>query len=86
MNITRRKAIQTLVLPVLAAAFASTETIAEAKSSKAALKYQSTPKGSAKCSKCKLFIPGKDAKAMGTCKVVDGSISPNGWCVAFTPK
>ncbi len=85
---SRKEALkQLIVLPALAGlAFAGTSTIAEAKSSKSAMKYQNTPKGSAKCSGCKLFIPGKSAKANGTCKVVEGSISPNGWCVAYTPK
>lgn len=86
MKITREEALKTLVLPALAAAFGVTTTLAEAKSSKSAMKYQDHPKGAAKCAGCKLFIPGKTAKAMGTCKVVDGSISPNGWCIAYTPK
>ena len=86
MKITREQALKTLVLPALAAAIGVTTTAAQAKSSKSAMKYQDHPKGSAKCSGCKLFINGKNAKAMGTCKVVDGSISPNGWCIAYTPK
>lgn len=85
---SRKEALkQIVVLPALAGlALAGTSTIAQAKSSKAAMKYQNTPKGSAKCSGCSLFIPGKTTKANGTCKVVEGSISPNGWCVAYTPK
>ena len=86
---SRKEALkQLVVLPALAGlAVAGTSTIAEAsKSSKSAVKYQSTPKGNAKCSGCSLFIPGKTATANGTCKVVEGSISPNGWCVAYTPK
>jgi hypothetical protein len=61
----------TLVLgPKLAAA--------EAKMSKAAAKYQGHPKGSAKCSKCSSFV------SPDSCKVVAGSISPNGWCAHFS--
>ena len=86
MKMTRQQALKTLVLPALAAAIGATTANAEAKSSKAALKYQDHPNGSAKCSGCSLFIPGKTAKAMGTCKVVEGSISPNGWCVAYSKK
>lgn len=86
MKITREEALKALVLPALAAAFGVTTAVAEAKSSKAAMKYQDHPKGTAKCAGCKLFVAGKSAKANGTCKVVDGSISPNGWCIAYTPK
>ncbi|HEY8297135.1 MAG TPA: high-potential iron-sulfur protein [Candidatus Baltobacteraceae bacterium] len=84
---TRSDALKSLiVLPALAAAIIETTDTADAKSSKAQFKYQSHPKGSAKCSGCSLFIPGKHASAMGQCKVVAGSISPNGWCVAYTAK
>ena len=85
-TLTREQALKALVLPALAAAIGGTMTIAEAKSSKAQLKYQDHPHGNQKCAGCKLFIPGKSAKAMGQCKVVAGSISPNGWCVAYTKK
>jgi len=52
---------------------------------KSALQYQSKPKGSHSCSNCQLFCPGPSSTAMGTCKVVKGSISPKGWCSAWTP-
>jgi hypothetical protein len=32
------------------------------------------------------FVPGPKPDANGTCKVVDGPISPNGWCVAYVKK
>ena len=50
--------------------------------------YQTKPNGGKKCSGCSLFIPGKGnaMKANGTCKLVKGSISPNGWCKFFTAK
>jgi hypothetical protein len=35
---------------------------------------------------CMQFIPGKTPTADGTCKVVQGSISPKGWCMFFTAK
>ncbi len=85
-TLTRQQALKALILPALAAAIGGTTALAEAKSSKAQLKYQDHPHGSQKCAGCKLFIPGKNATAMGQCKVVSGSISPNGWCVAYTKK
>ncbi|MDA8109242.1 MAG: high-potential iron-sulfur protein [Betaproteobacteria bacterium] len=53
---------------------------------KAAMKYQDHPNGKQDCSNCVQFIPGKTPAAMGECKVVAGSISPHGWCVAYTAK
>lgn len=86
-KMTRQEALKTLTLPALAAAMAGTMvTSAQAKASKATVKYQNSPKGSAKCSGCKFFIAGKSKTAMGTCQIVDGAISPNGWCTAYTKK
>ncbi len=53
---------------------------------KAAMQYQDTPKDGKDCSKCIQFIPGASAKADGKCKIVDGAISPHGYCNAFSAK
>ena len=83
----RKEALRNLVvLPALAGLIATTTAIAEAKGSKSQFKYQDKPNGKQKCSGCSLFVPGKTASANGSCKVVEGSISPNGWCTAFSPK
>lgn len=39
--------------------------------------YQDTPNGIAMCSTCSLFVEPR------SCKVVEGDISPNGWCDAY---
>ncbi|MDA8095245.1 MAG: high-potential iron-sulfur protein [Betaproteobacteria bacterium] len=52
----------------------------------AAMQYQDHPKNGQHCSNCIQFVPGPSAKANGTCKIVDGSISPNGYCAAFSAK
>lgn len=85
---SRKEAIQKLiVLPALAGlAVMGATSVADAKGSKSQFKYQSKPHGSQKCSGCSLFIPGKSATASGQCKVVDGSVSPNGWCTAYAAK
>jgi hypothetical protein len=44
------------------------------------VQYQTTPKDGAKCSLCVNFV------APSSCKIVSGTIDPNGWCVAFAPK
>jgi hypothetical protein len=50
------------------------------------LKYQSTPNGGLHCSDCALFVPGKSATDDGTCKIIPGAVSPNGWCAAYSKK
>jgi High potential iron-sulfur protein len=84
---TRRTFVaKAVVLPALAGLLLAETTSAEAKGSKAQFKYQGTPNGGHKCSQCTFYIPGTSSKANGTCKIVDGSISPNGWCTAFSAK
>ena len=53
---------------------------------KASVRYRDKPNGKAECSNCIQFVPGASAKANGTCKIVDGVISPHGWCVAYSAK
>ena len=76
----------TLPLAATAAVALAREASAANKSPQNAVQYQDKPKGSAKCSGCKFYIPGKDPKAKGNCQVVDGAISPNGWCVVYSAK
>ncbi len=59
---------------------------AQAKVAKASAMYQDKPHGKQSCGHCIHFIPGKTATADGTCQLVQGSISPNGWCVLFSAK
>lgn len=44
------------------------------------VQYQEMPKGDQKCSICVNF------EAPASCKIVEGTINPNGWCIAFAPK
>lgn len=62
----------------------STSSAAPAATSKvpqASVQYQSQPKGEQKCSGCMNFITESN-----TCKLVDGQISPDGWCSLWTKK
>jgi hypothetical protein len=54
--------------------------------SKAAAKYQETPKDGQTCDQCLHWIPGKTPRDRGQCKVVEGDINPKGWCIVFAPK
>ena len=56
------------------------------KVSQAIAKYQDKPHGTQQCDGCVQFIPGNTSSAGGACKIVEGSISPKGWCMFFTPK
>jgi hypothetical protein len=87
-SLTRGSALKNLLtLPALAAAALAAGATGLARAdSRADLKYQSTPNNGQHCSDCALFVPGKTATDDGTCKVIPGSISPNGWCVAFSKK
>jgi hypothetical protein len=50
------------------------------KASKEAVKYQESPNNGQKCGDCTYF------QAPSSCGVVDGAISPNGWCSLYNKK
>ena len=83
-EVSRRDLLKGVAL--LAGAVALRPARAQAKAPKAAMKYQDHPKDGAECSTCLQWIPGKTPTAMGTCKVVEGPISPKGWCLAYVKK
>lgn len=51
------------------------------KLSQAEAQYQGTPKAGQKCSQCMHFIADSSS-----CKLVEGQISPEGWCKLFAAK
>lgn len=53
---------------------------AAAKMAQTAVGYQATPKGDQQCGTCSLFQPP------GACTLVDGAISPTGWCKFWVKK
>jgi High potential iron-sulfur protein len=53
---------------------------AAAKMAPAAASYQDSPKGDQLCSNCSLF------QAPNACQLVDGAISPSGWCKFWVKK
>ena len=62
------------------AALVGASTPAQAKAAQKAVKYQDTPKGEQRCDNCALFEPPS------SCKTVDGTISPEGWCMVYAKK
>ena len=64
-----------------ATAVIGTSTPAQAaKAPQKVVKYQDTPKGEQRCDNCALF------EAPSSCKTVDGTISPEGWCMVYAKK
>lgn len=59
---------------------AQTAPAAAQKLAQSAVQYQSHPNNGQLCSVCVNYI------APNQCKLVQGPISPIGWCVAFAPK
>jgi len=55
-------------------------TEASAKMAQKAVEYQDTPKGDQECSNCSLF------QEPNACTLVDGEISPKGWCKFWVKK
>lgn len=84
---SRRKMIKFMALsvavPIMTPLVSKAQT---AKTSKESMQYQEEPKGKEQCSNCMQFIPGKTSETNGECKVVEGNISPQGWCSAYVPK
>jgi hypothetical protein len=63
------------------AAIIGTSTTAHAaKVPQKTVKYQDTPKGEQSCENCALFEPPS------SCKTVDGTIAPQGWCIVYAKK
>lgn len=83
-NVSRRSVLKQAVLLAGAGLTASVlparTAHAQGKASKAAMKYQDKPEGNKKCSDCLQFV------APDSCKVVEGTINPNGYCLAWVKK
>ena len=55
-----------------------------AKADKRDFFYQDRPKDGKSCATCRLFSAAPSGQ--GNCAIVDGEVSPNGWCMAYSPK
>ena len=85
-NISRREAfvrgIRLLIVPAAVALAATPGQVGAARATKADVFYQERPKEGKSCSTCRLFSMSETGK--GTCAVVEGEVSPNGWCMAYS--
>jgi High potential iron-sulfur protein len=76
---SKRKFMRFALAGIAGATLRPRQTLAQgsAKMTKAQAEYQDTPKGIQMCATCSLFDEPH------ACKVVEGDVSPNGWCKAF---
>ena len=83
-KLTRRSVLRRVALLAGAALTASVarnnDALAQAKATKDAMKYQDKPSGDKQCSNCLQFV------APNGCKVVEGAVSPSGYCIAWVKK
>jgi hypothetical protein len=80
---TRRAVLQIGVAAFatgLSARAQAQEKLAQEKLAQKIVQYQEQPKNGQMCSTCVNF------EAPNACKIVAGTIVPNGWCIAFAPK
>ncbi|MGZ3247432.1 MAG: high-potential iron-sulfur protein [Caldimonas sp.] len=54
------------------------------KADKRDFSYQERPKDGKSCATCRLYSIGPSGK--GACAIVDGDVSPSGWCMAYSPR
>lgn len=60
---------------------------ADNKLAKAAVQYVDQGSVAGKdCDDCIHFLPGPTARDPATCRIVEGTISPHGNCLAFSPR
>jgi hypothetical protein len=69
-----------LAVGAAATATAATRAAAQTKISQANAKYQDHPNANQECDGCIQFLPPN------SCKIVDGTINPKGWCQFFGAK
>ena len=75
---TRREVLQAALTTVIVGAAGGARDQNKAK--QALVQYQEKPKGDQECDGCLQWAPPN------SCKVVEGKISPKGWCLVYARK
>jgi hypothetical protein len=80
--ISRRSVLSgtALILSTAVATMVVRQAAGQQKMSQDSARYQAAPKGDQRCDGCSNFQPPQ------ACKLVQGDISPSGWCEYFAPK
>ncbi len=79
-GLSRRALLSGAAFVAGAAALLPLRARAQQKVAQSAAQYQASPKNGQQCSACAHF------HAPSACEVVDGTISPDGWCALYTKK
>jgi hypothetical protein len=89
-GLTRRHALRRTAALGLGATvvwLTTTPAAAQAKLAKAAVKYVDKGDVPGKdCDDCMHYLAPASSGGPATCRLVEGTISPHGHCIAFTPK
>jgi hypothetical protein len=85
LNLSRRGLLRGATLFAAGGALLGTTMTAGAvlaanKLKQTTVNYQDKPRGKAQCDNCSQW------QSPAACKLVDGSISPTGWCSVYAPK
>lgn len=85
LNLSRRGLLRGATLVAAGGALLGTTLTAGAaaaanKLAQRTVNYQDKPRGRAQCDNCAQWQPP------AACKLVDGAISPAGWCSVYAPK
>jgi len=78
--------VDIVAFAVLIAAAVGTSSRALAKMGKRELMYQDHQHDGKSCGQCRYFAPDNANASIGSCEIVDGTISRDGWCMAFVVK
>lgn len=82
-RLTRRNFLYTAAAgggAILGVGLLGSPAAASTKLTQKASRYQATPKGKARCDNCTQWQPPS------SCKIVEGTISPSGWCLFYVKK
>ena len=86
--ITRRRGLtwggQLLIGAAVASVLGKPQTVHAAKADKRDFFYQDKPKEGKSCTTCRMYSTTEGGK--GRCAIVDGDVSANGWCMAYSPR
>ena len=80
------RCVDVVGLAVLIVATVGVSSRAAAKAGKGEFMYQDHPHDGKSCAQCKYFAPDSANPITGSCEIVDGTISHEGWCMAFAAK
>lgn len=82
LNLTRRKFLGGAVVggALMGTVLTAQPASAASKMSQKAAQYRPTPNGKQRCDNCAFWEPPS------SCRLVDGPISPSGWCMIYRPK